>query len=210
MIRQSDVRRINQRFVEAFGRPDGVNARYKWVRTTDLAYFVKIDNRTAAGLYLMSPKYERHTWAEVLGDTWVVARWKAPEMSSGDWLVKYGGDVPYPTNGRYLPIENTRLYEGMDPSSTVEALVDPTTGKRELMPVTDYAIWRIREELEKDTEDFLKDSKAAIARCEQEHKHNFSEMVDSDWPAFDNAPGMKAHVSFPTPDKAIIQPHTAE
>jgi hypothetical protein len=197
-MRNSDLRRLNQRFVEAFGRPDAVNAKYKWVRTTDLPYFIKVENRSEAGLYLMTPKYERHTWAEILGDTWVVAQWKAPEMPRDRWLIRYGTSIPYPANGRYMPIENTALPPGVTPDATVPALVDPVTERYEQMPVTDYAIGRIRAELEKSYAEFLSDGKAQVERVAEQKKQEFGDMVDSDWPAFDGIPGEKHHVSFPT------------
>ena len=63
--------------------------------------------------------------------------------------------------------------------------------------VTSAAIWFIRKHIEKSYRDHLDEANAAAEKAQDEKKRVWADKVDDAWPAFSNAPGMKAHVSFP-------------
>jgi hypothetical protein len=192
-MRHSDLRRLNKRFAEAFGRPDGTQPKYKWCRTTDLQYFLKtgtVEQKTAGGIYFVAPKFKRCNWADRLGDTWIIAQWKAPDMSADRWLAVHGTSIPYPASGRYLPIDNTALPPGMEPTEDI----------------TIYAVRQIGVQLEKTYAELVEEGQQIATKGIEDAKKQWADIVDDRWPAFDGVPGMKLHTSFPTPQRLIHQP----
>lgn len=197
----SDIRRLNRRFAEAFGSPDGARPKYKWCRTTDLMYFLKTgtaEQKTAGGIYFVAPTYKRGNWADRLGNTWIIAQWKAPDMSAERWVSVHGTSIPYPANGRYLPIENTALPPGMEPSEDL----------------TQHAIFCIREQLEKTEAELIAEGTEQANKDTEDAKKRWADIVDDRWPAFNGIPDVpgwrKTATSFPTPQNQIVQPTAAE
>lgn len=188
-MNQSDIRRLNQRFAEDFGRPNGSQPKYAWKRTSDLFFSMKggtSEHTSPAGVIYIAPTFARHCWADILGDTWVIAQWKPP-MPLAVFEAQFGSQIQYPANGQYYPIENTALPQGMVPDEQLTAM----------------AVHCIREQLEKPFEQTFTELQTAVAKDEAAKRTASDDMIDSDWPAYDNVPGMKLNTSFPSTN---IQP----
>ena len=87
--------------------------------------------------------------------------------------------------GVYTPIDGSQLQREMEPDSDVTAA----------------AIHFIGRHIEKSYRDHLDEANAAAGKAQQATKNESDDKIDDAWPAFGNAPGMKAHVSFPPVQK---------
>jgi hypothetical protein len=96
---------LNHRFGTALGF-HGIESRFAWKFSADVPFFLR------RGLL---HGWERHTWADRIGQRWMLCQLKAPEMSQTEWILSFG-TRPYPENGEYIPHAETALPPGMEPT----------------------------------------------------------------------------------------------
>jgi hypothetical protein len=181
--------RLNNWLCLEFGRNDAGKQKIRWDHTSLLVRFRKLD-QTDSGIYLVTPRFEKVSWAETpLGPCWILAMWHAPmgeDARNRDFQSQY----PQFSGGTYYPIFGSQLPQGEEPN-------DYWTGLR---------ITELRAQLDKTYADHLREGQEVIAASQQEKSKETQDMVDDAWPAFDNVPGEKWHVSFPTPESQKFQP----
>lgn len=100
---------LNDRFGMALGRPNGADPRFAWKLTKDLHYYYR-DNP--------SEDWQRRSWADRVGNCWVLAEWRPPEVNiygitqeitREQWFTMFGWSRPYPQGGEYKPYTETAL-----------------------------------------------------------------------------------------------------
>jgi hypothetical protein len=162
----SDLKRYNTTFARELGRhPNGRDPLYKWARTRDLFYLIEspVDTLTPAGLYVRTSGYSKVTWDQRIGPGWVVAAWRSPG-SEAQWKATYGSALPYPPEGMYFPIPNSHI-----PCEPTEE-------------ITQEAIAKIREPLDKGYEQILRECKEAADAADAKQTADIQDEIDSDWP----------------------------
>lgn len=105
------VELLNRRFAESLGRPNGVDARFKWAFSPDVQYLYQPPGQK---------HYERRSWANRLGKVWMLCQWHPPTMSREQWAASCAG-YPYPEKGEYKPHPETALPAGVDPTEALTA-----------------------------------------------------------------------------------------
>jgi hypothetical protein len=180
-------------FGDAFGMTP-LGPRFQWMQGADNRLFYFLDNgmkeiRLDSGLLIMQRQYQRKTWADRIGpNTWVVASWTAPEMSFETWDSMFHGAVQYPDKGRFCPIPNSKMEPGDEPDEDITLL----------------AIETIRRQLNKTYSQIHAECLAAGEAAAAEPRKQWSDFVDSIWPAFDGVPGKKLNTSFPSVPKKEV------
>jgi hypothetical protein len=175
----SERRQLDRQFATAFGYTADGRARYRWMQASEL--FVKLhSNRSPEGVWYSRSQCEQTSLREIYGDVWICAvfRDESPSTDPNPILAHIRRPSDY---GRYTPIDGSQLQRGMEPDADVTAA----------------AIYFIRKHIEKSYRDHLEEANAAAGQAQAETKKEFGDKIDDAWPAFGNAPGMKAHVSFP-------------
>lgn len=189
LMKHKALRRLNQKFA-AFGDNIHGQPNYKWVKLKDLFYLIETggfkEGRTPAGIYFMQPVWERHSYAEIHGSRWVLAKWEPPGVDEAEWYRQFSGMFPWPRHGEYHPIEDTILPAGVEPAEQL----------------TDYTVFILYQHLGMKYPDHLRRIMEAANQQKDRDKAWWSDGVDEMMPAFGNVPGQKMHVSFPN-----VQPH---
>lgn len=176
----SERRKLDRQFVEAFGLTADGRSRYRWMKTSEIFVPVHSD-KSSGGIWFVTPKCEQLNLQEIYGDVWIVAifRDESAATEPNPLVSHLKSKASY---GKYTPIDGSQLQRNMEPDEDV----------------TSAAIYFIRKHIEKSYRDHLQEANAAAGKAQNETKRVWADKVDDAWPAFGNAPGMKAHVSFPS------------
>lgn len=192
----SEKRHFQRMFIQEFGCSLYNLPLFKWERTSNMHYmFADPDNLLESpillpsGVYACKTKYERHCWAEHMGDVWCIAHWVRPSMTEAEWVGQHGTQFAFQGKGYYRPVEGTQLTPGREP--TIE--------------LTELAIECIREQIGKSLAEFTLELKAKQAMAAAERERVIGDMVDDAMPAFLGVPGAKDDVSFPSIAKPTTQ-----
>ncbi len=117
---ERQIRKLNAKFLEFGTTPNGFS-RFRWLRTRDMHFLVQgalEETKTEGGLIVgMQRTYERHCYAEVYGDCWILACWQAP-IPRARWIAAFGDSAPWPSQGEYHPIDNVQMPPGIEPNET--------------------------------------------------------------------------------------------
>jgi hypothetical protein len=117
------------------------------------------------------PNYTRHSWAEMLGhDQWMLAHWQKPSLTEQQWLTSFGNEFPYPHAGQYYAIENATPGPGVEPTEEDTRLV----------------IARIKNQISQNFRQLVTTAEEQAQKPIDEATARSDDMIDSDWPAFDN------------------------
>jgi hypothetical protein len=195
MISKQELNRLNEMFRLSLPTTPNGDAQFRWTKATDLFYFKQdgSEERKYEGVWLVLPRYRKRCYAEYLGNGWVVAQWSMPTttdpvsgkqiiISEKAWARDFGNKFPYPHKGRFQPIENTLLPSGMEPDEQI----------------TRFAIHCAQEQIDAGYLEIYADEQAAVDKELAAQKAEMRDCITDLFPAFDNIPGKKYHVSFPT------------
>lgn len=170
----TDLKRLNDIFGQKLGRASNGQPLFKWSKTEDLFYL--LDESMAASQDMFEPinDYKKITWDKRIGSGWVIASWQNPGTES-QWKSMFGSALPYPPQGMYFPIPNSRI--PCEPS--VEITNDACS----------KILWQLGSTFEQ-----------IQARCKEEAEahdakkaSDLADEIDSDWPAFDGQPMSKPY-----------------
>jgi hypothetical protein len=191
---QRRISRLNLVLADKFGQSDGPEGRvqrFAWKHLGEV--FMIVDNgfKTSKGGIILPGRqdYEKKPYSDRFGSCWCVCQWTKPAMTEWQWMMQFGTQFAYPKNGRYLPIDNTRLNPGDEPDESIN----------------EYVIGRIQKQLDAKMSEHLDQCVKEAAQGHAEKQVEFADRVDSWWPAFDNDPGKRGgHVSFGGVGESLI------
>lgn len=188
------IQRLNQEFGLCFGfsplidetgeyvRRGTAMPRFCWRRTRDMFYFRQTNTRVLAASFVSDPNaaiifptIERLSYADMFGDKWCLAYWDIPDRNS------WPRDFAYPERGRFRPVENVILDEGVAPDDFA----------------TQAVFFLINQQLNKSEEQTAEELTADIEKEHKAVRSTISDMVDDASFAFDQEPGTKGNVSLP-------------
>jgi hypothetical protein len=174
------IDKLNERLGQELGKRPNGDPIFKWVRTRDLFYLYETgkyeEKKTEAGIYFMTPVWERHSHAEVFGNVWCLAIWKSPKQIVEDALQRSVGDpesewnnimhgsFPYPGNGEYGVIENILLPPGQVPTEQL----------------TTYALYAAFDALTLKIPDHVRAAKEELDRQAKADAREWDDAVDHD------------------------------
>jgi hypothetical protein len=204
---ETELNRLNDIMRRDLPATPSGDAQFRWSHTSKLFYFKQVgteerlfcgipDKRFKSGyrggIWAVLPKYERFCWADRIGLGWVIAQWTMPMkvddegkrvvISEKAWERDFGNKFPYPHKGQFQPIENTLLPNGMEPDEQI----------------TRFAIHCAQEQIDAGYLEIYADEQAAVDKELAAQKAEMRDCITDLFPAFDNIPGKKYHVSFPT------------
>lgn len=220
--------RVNQ-ILSIFGN-FGPSQRVRWFKTNDpqMRYFIPRGRDTrvvsSTGIAIVETKFEKFSWANILGPGWIVATYKDP-IPVSEFTDRFGENAPPEANGGYQPIENTKREPNDPPTEKNTYLLRQLllrmfemgaslTGERkdadtqqicpicsdDLEPLDAYCGYCGQEvtEVVFKGDKILESLVAGHAKRHADEAAMVSDQVDNDWPAFNNLNSGKrgGHVSF--------------
>ena len=180
-MREKTLHALNKRF-EIFGRNPHGGLNFRWFNARDLDYMYECgteEGKTPSGLFVIQTKWEKHSFADIYGPNWLLAKWQAP-IPYSEWAKQIGTAFPWPRHGEYCPVESTVLRPGLEPDEDI----------------TQYTVYKLHQHLGMKAPDHLKRAYDEIEQRRKEDIGKWSDIVDDVMPAFGNVPGKKMHVSF--------------
>lgn len=194
MTATKKVRALNERLAQELGRAPNGQPKWGWVRATELPYFLRDGQKEVRPkgmlVSLVVPTYKRLLWADRInqhtdlpfGKSWILANWKVPELTQREWEQSFGSAYPYPAGGMYYARPEIWAAENDPPDDDL----------------TEYVIIALKAQMGKTYADHYFEGKAVLDQEMKERKQYWRDVVDEDWPAFDNPwPGKRGgHVSF--------------
>lgn len=220
---------MNKRFAEDLGRNPHGQPRFLWTPSHDVGEEMvdRWEEQNVNGVVRNVPLYRFVPYSMLFGgeNRWMVVRWKGPaeiarnrmdfdpdkyahakqilaqhpeaaasllmqaaqfsefEMTESIWNSIFQSEHPFPRHGQYVPVEQCWLTEGEEPT----------------MDRTIFAIHFLRKQMAmtiRDRTSKVVDEMVAKAKADRDTAHD---MVDNDWPAFDEVPGRKHGTAFQVP-----------
>ena len=159
---------------------------YKWCKSTDLFYFYEKpgykEGLSPGGIWVAQKEWERHSYADMYGNKWLLAMWTPPECGPSEWSLIMQDAFPYPSNGEYHPIESTVLDVGVEPNENLNR----------------YTLMKLYKHLGMEWNEHLDTANTTLEKVAKDDQTMTDDMIDDVVPAFGNVPGERMHVSFPS------------
>lgn len=115
------IARLNDFLRRELGEQMG-RQRFRWMRSTDLVFPVRVGDETAqtdSGLFFVRNRYEQQPVLDG-PPRWVLACLQDPGMDEAEWASQFGGQLEYPRSGYYFPTDIV-CRPGAEPDEDVTA-----------------------------------------------------------------------------------------
>lgn len=181
---KKQVAALNEKHFLQFGTTPSGALKIQWMRTDEMYSLFKRGHSTvlmANGLHAATSVYKKRTLDEIYGPAWTVAAWAAP-VPQAQWIAEFGTEMPWPREGMYLPIECIMRALSLPPDEAV----------------TLTAVQSIKRHLEMTTEEKIAAAESPAKAKDKDMESDWQAFAKDSQTAFNNDPGGKGHVSFPS------------
>jgi hypothetical protein len=186
-----NIRKLNELLRAELGTAKGLYA-WKWSESPEMHRPMRVihDDGTPvfefrkqeSGLTLACPVYTIRKTALDAEEQWLLAILLPPALSLHEWEKVFGTSQAYPGNGEWAPCDPIRIPRGQQPTEfDTWTVIDAMRRQRKVSNAT----W--------DNE-----SLAALDKRDAGRGGEILDAIKDAAPAFNNAPGMKGSVSFPS------------